>query len=449
MRSRGHERDGQLDPRQRLVRRAQQAQRRRWIVRRLFGRDLDAERDRWLYVGDSTNDEPMFATSRSRSAWPTCCASRARAQCGRRTSRARPRRRLRRGRRSAAGARAATRDSRARAPRVQAAYGRASAPAAAPAAPIRCQRPRVSSQAEESAPARPVRRASAARSAGSRGGCAAAKPSLSAQRVVAHVQVAPADHLRRATAAAARSSRAALRRRRSRPRSGRPSPRTARSGAGPTRPGRTARAGAPARRPAWRREPGCRRRARTSRAPSTRACARRALARASAPRPLGAPLRTPPHMQAGSPAGPAARAGSGAYLATTRSSSASMRAVRARPLPAGAGVGVARRVHAHAAVAPRNPTRSRPAGGSACRRATCSVRGVGATPPNQLCAVAVREHARRRRAGAHAGAVLAHEVPGTARAAWLRERACRPGARRRRAPGASAACRGRRRAREP
>jgi hypothetical protein len=32
-----------------------------WIVRRLFGRDLSAERDRWLYVGDSTNDEPMFA----------------------------------------------------------------------------------------------------------------------------------------------------------------------------------------------------------------------------------------------------------------------------------------------------------------------------------------------------------------------------------------------------
>ena len=31
-----------------------------WIVRRLFGRDLDAERERWLYVGDSTNDEPMF-----------------------------------------------------------------------------------------------------------------------------------------------------------------------------------------------------------------------------------------------------------------------------------------------------------------------------------------------------------------------------------------------------
>jgi HAD superfamily hydrolase (TIGR01484 family) len=33
----------------------------RWIVQRLLGRDLDAERADWLYVGDSTNDEPMFA----------------------------------------------------------------------------------------------------------------------------------------------------------------------------------------------------------------------------------------------------------------------------------------------------------------------------------------------------------------------------------------------------
>jgi hypothetical protein len=33
-----------------------------WIVRRLFGRDLMAERDDWLYVGDSTNDELMFAS---------------------------------------------------------------------------------------------------------------------------------------------------------------------------------------------------------------------------------------------------------------------------------------------------------------------------------------------------------------------------------------------------
>ena len=32
----------------------------RWIVRELFGRDLDAEIDRWVYVGDSTNDQVMF-----------------------------------------------------------------------------------------------------------------------------------------------------------------------------------------------------------------------------------------------------------------------------------------------------------------------------------------------------------------------------------------------------
>jgi len=33
----------------------------RWIVQRLFGRDLDAELARWVYVGDSTNDQEMFA----------------------------------------------------------------------------------------------------------------------------------------------------------------------------------------------------------------------------------------------------------------------------------------------------------------------------------------------------------------------------------------------------
>jgi HAD superfamily hydrolase (TIGR01484 family) len=32
----------------------------RWIVRELLGRDLDAEIDRWVYVGDSTNDVLMF-----------------------------------------------------------------------------------------------------------------------------------------------------------------------------------------------------------------------------------------------------------------------------------------------------------------------------------------------------------------------------------------------------
>ena len=33
----------------------------RWIVQRLLGRDVDAELERWVYVGDSTNDQLMFA----------------------------------------------------------------------------------------------------------------------------------------------------------------------------------------------------------------------------------------------------------------------------------------------------------------------------------------------------------------------------------------------------
>ena len=32
----------------------------RWAVHRLLARDLDAERERWVYVGDSTNDQAMF-----------------------------------------------------------------------------------------------------------------------------------------------------------------------------------------------------------------------------------------------------------------------------------------------------------------------------------------------------------------------------------------------------
>ncbi|MES2957672.1 MAG: HAD-IIB family hydrolase [Pseudomonadota bacterium] len=32
----------------------------RWMLRRLYGRDLDAELGRWVYVGDSTNDQAMF-----------------------------------------------------------------------------------------------------------------------------------------------------------------------------------------------------------------------------------------------------------------------------------------------------------------------------------------------------------------------------------------------------
>ncbi len=31
-----------------------------WMTRRLFGRELHEEIDRWVYVGDSTNDQPMF-----------------------------------------------------------------------------------------------------------------------------------------------------------------------------------------------------------------------------------------------------------------------------------------------------------------------------------------------------------------------------------------------------
>ena len=33
----------------------------RWMLRRLFQRDLAAEMARWVYVGDSTNDQTMFA----------------------------------------------------------------------------------------------------------------------------------------------------------------------------------------------------------------------------------------------------------------------------------------------------------------------------------------------------------------------------------------------------
>ena len=32
----------------------------RWIVRELFGRELDTELNRWAFVGDSTNDQVMF-----------------------------------------------------------------------------------------------------------------------------------------------------------------------------------------------------------------------------------------------------------------------------------------------------------------------------------------------------------------------------------------------------
>lgn len=32
-----------------------------WMLRRLYGRELDAEGERWVYVGDSLNDQAMFA----------------------------------------------------------------------------------------------------------------------------------------------------------------------------------------------------------------------------------------------------------------------------------------------------------------------------------------------------------------------------------------------------
>jgi HAD superfamily hydrolase (TIGR01484 family) len=43
----------------------------RWIVQRLFGRDLDDELTQWVYVGDSTNDQEMFARFPLSVGWPT------------------------------------------------------------------------------------------------------------------------------------------------------------------------------------------------------------------------------------------------------------------------------------------------------------------------------------------------------------------------------------------
>jgi hydroxymethylpyrimidine pyrophosphatase-like HAD family hydrolase len=63
----------------------------RWIVQRLFGRDIEAERDRWVYVGDSTNDQLMFGHfslsvgvanllrfESELEVWPACLAQRER-----------------------------------------------------------------------------------------------------------------------------------------------------------------------------------------------------------------------------------------------------------------------------------------------------------------------------------------------------------------------------------
>jgi hypothetical protein len=49
---------------------AQQMAGRGWIVRELLGRDLAQELDRWVYVGDSTNDQLMFQHFTAW-AWPT------------------------------------------------------------------------------------------------------------------------------------------------------------------------------------------------------------------------------------------------------------------------------------------------------------------------------------------------------------------------------------------
>jgi hypothetical protein len=58
---RRHDGQGELDPRQRLVRPVGQARHRAPDAAERFGIDLDAERERIVFAGDSPNDEPMFA----------------------------------------------------------------------------------------------------------------------------------------------------------------------------------------------------------------------------------------------------------------------------------------------------------------------------------------------------------------------------------------------------
>ena len=62
MEARGHDREGQLDPRQRLVRPLRQARddANAFSTRR-SAIDLDAQHERFVFVGDSPNDAPMFA----------------------------------------------------------------------------------------------------------------------------------------------------------------------------------------------------------------------------------------------------------------------------------------------------------------------------------------------------------------------------------------------------
>ena len=153
---------------------------------------------------------------------------------------------------------------------------------------------------------------------------------------VGHRQIAPADHAvapqqrQRVVAELALGARAC------RPRSDRPSPRTARSGGGPTPPGRTAPAGAPRRRACSAGSSG----ALVGRPVPVDAvharCARRCFARASAG--LQRRRATAARRSAGSrPAGPGWRRAAARTCAPTRSTSASsQRARRWRHRAAGA-----------------------------------------------------------------------------------------------------------------
>ena len=58
----------------------------RWMVRELLGRELEEELDRWVYVGDSTNDVLMFEHFPHSVGWPTSGASRTSWRSSRATS---------------------------------------------------------------------------------------------------------------------------------------------------------------------------------------------------------------------------------------------------------------------------------------------------------------------------------------------------------------------------
>ena len=61
MEAEGHDGEGELDPRQRLVRRVRQAHDDATAVRRGVRRRPRRERERFVFAGDSPNDAPMFA----------------------------------------------------------------------------------------------------------------------------------------------------------------------------------------------------------------------------------------------------------------------------------------------------------------------------------------------------------------------------------------------------